>query len=445
MTSIFSNILTLNFTHLCLNSPREEFNGLRNGTEEESKLSDNGKHVSELTISIVAMIATFPFSHWCSHHGAKYLFLIAGLFSSVATAFQVVVIERDWHVSWLIAVKAAQGLAYAADFAVMGVVCTRWASLSETAIFISAMTCFSPLASIVTYAASGVICVSPLGWQWISYSHAIFTMFLFLCWAIFYTDAAQDNRFVTHKELDTIFDAKTEAHRNRVPFVPYKAIFKSKTVWTVWLNAFADLFSGYFLILYAPNYLGHVLGYDIVNIGFISAIINTFIIPVKLSSGFLSDCIGVLSNRHKLWLFNSTALLLPAVCYIVICYVPTDIPLITIILFGVISAAIGFNAGGFYKCGALISRQYAEVVIAFTQFIKCAVFFIAPGLMTIFVPNESEAAQWHPIFYLIAASMIFANIVFLFYASDQPRSFTKITAPNRDNVVNEKMTSTSVI
>lgn len=40
----------------------------------------------------------------------------------------------------------------------MGVVCTRWASLSETAIFISAMTCFSPLASIVTYAASGVVC-----------------------------------------------------------------------------------------------------------------------------------------------------------------------------------------------------------------------------------------------------------------------------------------------
>lgn len=56
-----------------------------------------------------------------------------------------------------------------------------------------------------------------------------------------------------------------------------------------------------------------------------------------------------------------------------------------------------------------IFRQYAEVVIAFTQFIKCAVFFIAPVLMGLFVSDRAIQEQWRWIFWIIAMSLILVS------------------------------------
>lgn len=61
-------------------------------------------------------------------------------------------------------------------------------------------------------------------------------------------------------------------------------------------------------------------------------------------------------ERQKMWIFNSIAVLVPAFIYIYLCFAPLEFPIITVILFGGVHAALGFNCGGFYKCGALISR-----------------------------------------------------------------------------------------
>lgn len=56
-------------------------------------------------------------------------------------------------------------------------------------------------------------------------------------------------------------------------------------------------------------------------------------------------------------LFNTIATVFPALSYILVSLAPVDKPIISVILFGSIIGSIGVNAGGFYKCGALISRQ----------------------------------------------------------------------------------------
>ncbi|KAI1717815.1 major facilitator superfamily domain-containing protein [Ditylenchus destructor] len=407
-------------------------NYANNTSDQETLYTPYQKTALEWSLSLTAMVATFPFSHWCSHHGAKYAFLITGILSALATAL------IPWMYSlgfvWMIALKIAQGIAYASDFAVMGVVCTRWASLGEMARFVSVMTCFSPLASVLTYVTSGIICdISWLGWPWVHYLHAFVSCILFSAWALFYTDSAQDNSFVTQKELEVIFQGKTDAHKHRVAYVPYKEILKSSRVWTVWLNAFADIFAGYFVLLYAPSYLNQVLGFSVVQTGVMGAIISGCNIPVKLTAGFLSDHIQCLSERYKLWLFNSIASICPAVFYVLICFLPLEVPILTVIFLGLSMGSIGVNAGGFYKCGALISRQYAEVVIAFTQFIKCGIFFIAPALMTMLVPDRANANQWHTMFYLMAISLVVANAVFFAYASAEPEKFTTITEKPSSN------------
>lgn len=108
-----------------------------------------------------------------------------------------------------------------------------------------------------------------------------------------------------------------------------------------------------------------------------------------------------------MWIFNSVAVLTPAAIYIYLCFASSH--LVVVVLFGLVHASLGFNCGGFYKCGALASRQYAHFVISFTQIIKSGVFFVAPALVAIFVQDDSNATQWHIIFYMTAASLIIVS------------------------------------
>lgn len=57
-----------------------------------------------------------------------------------------------------------------------------------------------------------------------------------------------------------------------------------------------------------------------------------------------------------MWLFNSIAVLVPAAIYVYLCYAPASMPLLTVVLFAGVHAALGFNCGGYYKCEALVSR-----------------------------------------------------------------------------------------
>jgi hypothetical protein len=44
-----------------------------------------------------------------------------------------------------------------ADFAAIGLLCSRWASLKQHAFYISVLTCYSPLSSTLTNALSGIV------------------------------------------------------------------------------------------------------------------------------------------------------------------------------------------------------------------------------------------------------------------------------------------------
>ncbi|KAI1725956.1 major facilitator superfamily domain-containing protein [Ditylenchus destructor] len=424
-------MLTLNFTIICMD-PLEALTHnitVSNYNHPIHRYTQTEKTILQWTVAIASAVATFPFSWICSHYGARHVFVVFGFLSAISTGAIPLAAEAGF--GWFIFVRIWQGLAYACDFAVVGVMCTRWASLRENAKFLAVLTCFSSLASLLTNVFSGMICDSSFGWPWVHYSFALASLFLFVLWFFFYTDEPHLSPFMAQKELSVIHMDKSDAHKVRERYVPYKAILKSKVVWTVWINAFAVIFSEFFLFIYAPTYIKNVLGYSTTETGFMGALVALAHIPFKMVSGYVSDTFHCLSERHKMWFFNTVALVIPALIYVYLCYAPSGVPALTVILFCSVQAALGFNSGGYYKCGALVSRQYAEFVIAFTQFIKCLVFFVAPALVAIFVQDDRNATQWHVIFYIIAATLIFANVIFCVYATNKPASFTALTLQSK--------------
>ncbi|KAI6182730.1 hypothetical protein M3Y97_00412200 [Aphelenchoides bicaudatus] len=404
---VFSCMISINFTVVCMDPTRGN-----NASEEiEYKhpvyiLNQTQKTYIQWTVSIASMIATLPFIWLCNQYGAKFVFFTSGIVAAISTA--LIPIALSFGFNWFLAVRVFQGLSYACDFAVIGVLVTRWASLAENAKFIALMTCFSPLANTFTNAISGYVCDSFLGWPYVHYIHALVCLILFTLWFIFYNDDPRTNIFVSSVELAIIHEGKSKSHKEHSSFVPYKAIVTNKVVWAVWLNALCDLFSGFFLFIYAPTYTKKVLGMTNTETGIVGALGSLSHVPVKLICGYVSDTYNCIPERKKMQIFNSVAVLTPAAIYIYLCFASSDYPMIVAIL------------------------QFAHVVIANTQFIKSGVFFIAPALVAIFVEDESNGSQWHIIFYITAASLIIANIVFCIYATDEPQPFTFIEEPKKE-------------
>uniref|UniRef100_A0A183BUK4 MFS domain-containing protein n=1 Tax=Globodera pallida TaxID=36090 RepID=A0A183BUK4_GLOPA len=438
LTSISSNMLALNFTLICMGSSPTT-NGTAtaatDGRHSEPSLvhnpqrfiySSQQKNQLMWAVAVGSMLGTFPFSWLYTHFGARFVLFGAGLASAVATALIPTAASISFHL--FLALRFVQGISYSADFAAMGMICSRWASLKQNALFISVLTCYSPLSTTITNPVSGMICESRFGWPMVYYVHAFACTLLFLLWLCFYNDHPRTNRFVSDSELEKIHRDKSRAHIEMDKFVPYKEILRSRLIWVVWLNAFADLFSGVFLLMYIPTYLNYVLHYGIEKTGFLGALPSLSHIPLKFLFGYCSDKFKCLPERAKLILFNTIAVGVPAIAYLAIGFIPVDRPLWTVLTFTAILMLLSTAGGGFYKCGTLCSRQYSHFVVANIQFVKSLTLFVGPALMWLFVDDETDRDQWRNVFMLLAAMLILANVLFAMVATDQPASFTQIHA-----------------
>ncbi|CAD5221041.1 unnamed protein product [Bursaphelenchus okinawaensis] len=366
--------------------------------------------------------ATFPFSSFYNKYGAKWPFFTAGILSALATAFMPQAAE--YHIYVLLALRFVQGIAYAADFAAVGVLCSKWASLKQNGLFISVLTFYSPLSSFFTNSFGGMICDSSFGWPMVFYSHAIAGLVVFTLWVVFYKDRPQRSPRVSDIELEKIQRDKSDAQIAGGHEIPYRALLTDPVIIIVWLNAFTDIFSANFLAIYSPYYIRNVLHYSIKKTGHFAAISRVIQIPFRLLCGYLSDKIKFIPENTKLIVFNTIAVAFAGIFYLLVGLVPADAPIWGIVLFAMINLVIGAAPGGFYKCGVLHGRQYSHFIIANCQFIKCITLFLGPAMVAFFVKDESNAGQWFNIFLITGISLISSHLLFCKFATVEPAYYT---------------------
>lgn len=234
---------------------------------------------------------------------------------------------------------------------------------------------------------------------------------------------------------------KNAEHRTLDGFLPYKQICTNKIILIVWFNAFGDIISAIFLLTYFPTYLKNVLKYPLREASVLSMLPAVAHIPTKLIAGWVFDKTTSVHTFHrerinpfrfvsevnKMRICNTIALIGSAVCFIVVGFIPNELRTISVAVTVFNYTLIGFNCGGFYKCGSLVSRQYSHFVIANVQFLKCVSFFVSPLMVWIFVSDTSSRHQWHIIYLIMGGFLILANCLFCYYVTDQPAEFTKIT------------------
>uniref|UniRef100_A0AC34Q037 Major facilitator superfamily (MFS) profile domain-containing protein n=1 Tax=Panagrolaimus sp. JU765 TaxID=591449 RepID=A0AC34Q037_9BILA len=320
------------------------------------------------SVAIGTLIGTFPFNMLYTYFGAKYVFFIAGIISSISTILTPLAAGMGF--GYFLGMRFLQGIAYSADFAAIGVICVRWASLKQNAFFVSVLTCYTSLSTAITNPIAGVLCESSWGWPGVYYVHGCASLILFTLWLFFYTDHPETHPSVSIVEIEKIHRDKTEGHKNMDTFVPYWEICKNPIILIVWLNALTDIVSAMFLVTYIPTYLNKVLNYNIAHAGLLGALPGLVHIPFKTTCGYLSDKIKTFDEKPKMIFFNTLALGVTAAMYATMGYLPIQYPILAVLVLTLIKAFIGATCGGFYKCGLLVSSCFFNFVKYFILFYR---------------------------------------------------------------------------
>ncbi|GMR55750.1 hypothetical protein PMAYCL1PPCAC_25945, partial [Pristionchus mayeri] len=435
LVALQANITVIKLAFVCMSEDPSGMHDAGNGTfANRFVYTPTEKSFIIGAVAVGTFIGSIVFNWLHAKYGARWPFFAAVLISAASTVANPIMAEQS--IVMLVAVRFVQGFAYAADFAAVGVIWVRWAPLKETATFIGILMSFGAIAFIFTNPIVGVFCTSAWGWRAAFYVFGTVTALLFLIFLIVYRDDPQKHPAVSPRELAVIEKDKTAEHQLRDGFVPYKEICMDRTVLVVWLNSMIEINAGLLLLTYAPIYFTKVLGFDIRETSLYASLGGIFHAAIKISVGYLSDSMGCFSERAKLIFFNTIATGFTGICCAGIGFAPTRELGVFMLTFT--TSIMASNAGGFFKCAALVSRQYAHFVLATMQMMKCAAYVISPAMVSILTKSDGDATGWRHVFILNCILMLIANFLFYPVATDMPAEFTKITKETRRLEIEER-------
>ncbi|GMT02306.1 hypothetical protein PENTCL1PPCAC_24480, partial [Pristionchus entomophagus] len=411
LTQILSNQNTYNFTKICVN----------NETDASGSYTAFQTSLIQSSTAFGSLAASVPITILLEKFPKKFVLLGAGLISTIATAL-VPTMEATGF-GYFLTARVFQGVAFCVTFPMAGAVTAEWAALSEHGIFLAFLTGFSQLANIYLMPVAGALCASPLGWRAVYYVMAGSGVVFFALFAVFFTDRPAEHRMISEEEKEWILKGRPEKPSKREP-VPYKAIFTSLTIWGVWTSGFADILAIQFINMFNPQYLNDYLKYDVLNTGFLGAVPILVQWGFKIFAGISSDMIKSVSETLKLKVYNSIALGLSAVFFIILSFIPNSMPTLCMIILILTEGFIGFNTAGFNKCGTLHARQHAHFIMVMIVNIQSICILVEPFIVNSILTDNS-AKQWAIVFWVHAVLLIGASILFLFWADSRPAIWTE--------------------
>lgn len=366
---------TYNFTKICKdkNSRGVIING-------PSKYTDTEKAFFQSAVAIGALLASFPFTILFEKFPPKTVFTFSGILSFIATACAPTAHNSSFI--YFTIVRICQGMSFGCTFLMIGNVVHNWASLKENGIFIAILTACTQLSNVFTMPVSGAICDSTYGWPMVYYVHAAVCIFLFITFSIFFTDSPEEHNFVGIDELMKIQDNKMTIETTAK--TPYLEILKDKTVWGIWIAAFADLLAVQLVSMSFPTYMDKTLKYDVKNTGLKNGLAIFFQFLVKIASGLGSDKWVSKGELFKVRFFDSLALGVSGFLFIFIGYIPIDWKLVTLIYSIVNVCILGCNAAAFNKCATLYSRQFSRFVVGHIMTLWAITILIEPFVVALF-------------------------------------------------------------
>ncbi|KAL3096032.1 hypothetical protein niasHS_005791 [Heterodera schachtii] len=444
LSSILSNILTFNFTYICMAGEKPaNFSNMTDPSEwvgfgynPNLDYSSAARSALFMVVAVGSLLTVFPLTILLNQFGSRLVFGCLGFVSALATL--LVPLAANLGFPFMLLMRLVQGAAFSACLPVMGSITSHWSTIKQNGIFIAILSSFFQIAPIFTMPISGELCTSSLGWPSVYYLHGIVTIILFTIFMLYHRNSPNKHPMMGKTEIMKVMfnkgasiysgpstDGKRPPKKKKSRKVPYWAMYSDKSIWAILVASFGNFMGTQLSLQFMPTYINKVLHMPIEQTGMASAISPAIMFFIKLLAGQSSDRIQFISDGRKLRIYNTLSLGMMGLLFIVLALLnPTKTPALCLVILIASTCILGFNSGGFFKSSQMVSRQHSHFTLANISFLNCVCMLLVPLLNEIIAP-ENEPENWAIVLWIHGIILLLTNAFFCAFASAKSAEWTK--------------------
>nr|XP_006819872.1 PREDICTED: sialin-like isoform X2 [Saccoglossus kowalevskii] len=220
-------------------------------------------------------------------YSGKKMFGFGVLCTSVLTL--VTPIAAKTSVWLLIAVRVLEGIGEGVTFPAMHALWGKWAPPLERSRLAAFTYAGAQLGTVVSLPISGLLCDSDFlgGWPSVFYVFGLFGCLWFVLWMALVYETPSDHPRISTEERNYI--KRSIGNEKLMKDVPWCSIMTSTPVLAITLSHIANNWGFYTLLTCLPTYMKQILGFDLSENGFLSAIPYLMLWLVQITGGRTAD------------------------------------------------------------------------------------------------------------------------------------------------------------
>ncbi|GAB6019423.1 hypothetical protein CHUAL_001004 [Chamberlinius hualienensis] len=359
-------------------------------------------------------------------HSAKWVVFLGGCLATVATFIGPVAAKI--HVGFFIVTRILCGFGLAVFQPSLHLLIARWAPPNERSIFSAIIYSGNQFGVVISQPIAGILCdyASDGGWPWPFYTFGIIGAVWLCFWMIFVYNSPTDHPWISAEEHNYISSRLDNHHKQALP-VPWKKIFKSKSVWGLILCHFGYNWGFYTILTELPTYMSNVLGFSLSKNGALSSLPYLLMMVVGYLSSFAAfhvikrDLLPIVVVRKGL---NTIAFYGCAISLLVVTFLTCQ----TMTIYGMLVLSViffGLTYAGFQINHVDISPNYAGTLQGITNTAACIPGIVSPYIVGVITNGNETQEAWSIVFYMCMAILLVMGTCYLILGSANLKSWNE--------------------
>jgi MFS family permease len=308
-------------------------------------------------------------------------------------------------------VRILMGLGEGVNFPSIQSIAARWVPASERSRVMGFILSGVSLGSILAFPLATLI-MTTHGWRWVFYIFGLFGLVWCVFWVLFAVNRPEEHQTIHPKELEKILADRPEIPP--VKNIPWNKILSKASVWALVINHFCASWGFFMFLTWLPTYLIKAQGFSIKEMGLYSMLPYITMVIGSNATGWLADyCIQRTGNITLIRkLFHTISLVGASILLIFLAQATGKFTVLMLI-----SSALGLMSMTGSTTGPNsmdIAPRYSGTIMGMQTTAGNIAGIIVPLVVGWIV---TETGQWSLIFYIAAAIMLFAVIVWNLFAT----------------------------
>jgi len=315
------------------------------------------------------------------------------------------------NVATMTAARALMGLGEGVNFPSIQSLTAKWIPAGERSRVAGFTLSGISVGNIIAFPLATWI-MTTLGWQYVFYVFGVFGLLWLVFWLPLAANRPEEHPAISAEELAYI--------KENTPVLPplektpWRMILSKAPVWALIINHFCNSWGFFMFLTWLPTYLVKAHGFSIKEMGFYSMLPYIAMVVGSNGAGWLADyCIKRTGNITLIRkLFHSISLLSASIFLIFLSQAGTKMEAVLLItlslgLMSMTGSTTGPNAMD-------IAPRYAGIIMGMQTTAGNIAGVIVPIVVGFIV---SLTGRWDMVFYIAAAIMTFAVLVWDLFAT----------------------------